>query len=226
MAKKMRRFNGEEGSEIEFESKTGRNENIGDDTRARAKKFVEDKEESIAPKAKSKPSLPTVKASFSKPATPTPAPKAEAKPKPETKEENTARMEDLTKKQALEKVEPENYIPGAGMLKAGLKTIVGAGARKAAKESTEAGVKQLTNNPKKATVEKAREARANARMNKMNEENADAGAPGRARASGSTNDMGGTFNARELRSDYKKGGSIKSASSRADGCAVRGKTRA
>jgi len=223
MAKKMRRFNGEEGSEIEFESKTGRNENIGDDTRARARKFVEDKEKSIAPKAKSKPSLPTVKASSSKP---TPAPKAEAKPKPETKEENTARMEDLTKKQALERVEPENYIPGAGMLKAGLKAIVGAGARKAAKESTETGVKQLTNNPKKATVEKAREARANVRMNKMRQENADAGPPGRARASGSTNDMGGTFKEYEIRPDFKKGGSISSASKRADGCALRGKTRA
>jgi hypothetical protein len=237
MAKKMRRFNGEEGSEIEFESKTGRNENIGDDTRARAKKFVEDKEEAKVAQKAAKSSTPTPKASTpasapkaeSKPAAPTPAPKAEAKPKPETKEENTARMEDLTKKQALERVEPENYIPGAGMLKAGLKAIVGAGARKA-------GVKQLANNPTKkigldkdtykSATEKAREARANVRMNKMRQENADAGPPGRARASGSTNDMGGTFNARELRSDYKKGGSIKSASSRADGCAVRGKTRA
>jgi hypothetical protein len=221
MKKKMKRFNGEEGSEIELESKTGRNENIGDDTRARARKFVEDKEEAkVAPKA-AKSSTPTSKASI-----PAPAPKAETKPKSETKEENTARMEDLTKKQALERVEPENYIPGAGMLKGVLKNIASRGAKSAAKETAETSVKQLTNNPKRAVVEKAREARANTRMNKMRQENADAGPPGRARASGSTNDMGGTFKEYEIRPDFKKGGSVKSASSRADGCAVRGKTRA
>ena len=253
----MRKF--DEGG---FLTKEGKNEAIDDDTRARARKFVEDASEESqdikTPKASApvkKSSAPTSKAS-------TPAPKAKsdwdkdtkisAMPdtprKPETKEENTTRMEGLTKKQALENVSPEDYIPGSGMLKAGLKAIAGAGARRAAKEGTEAGVKQIAkdstetgvkqiaNNPTKkisldkdtykSALDKAREARANARTNKMREENADAGAPGRARASGSTNDMGGTFNAYELRSDYKKGGSVKSASSRADGCAVRGKTRA
>jgi hypothetical protein len=238
MKKKMKRFNGEEGSEIEFESKTGRNENIDDETRARARKFVEDKEETkVAPKT-TKTSAPTPKASTSTPKESAPAPKAEAKPKPETKEEYTTRMEGLAKKQALERVEPENYIPGSGMLKAGLKAIVGAGARKAAKEGTEAGVKesakQIANNPTKrigldkdtykSATEKAREARANARMNKMHQENYDAGPAGRARASGAPYDY--VPKQGELRSDFKKGGKIKSASSRADGCAVRGKTRA
>jgi hypothetical protein len=60
----------------------------------------------------------------------------------------------------------------------------------------------------------------------MREENADAGPPGRARASGPTNDMGGTFKEYEIRSDFKKGGKVSSASKRADGCAIRGKTRA
>lgn len=226
----MKRFNGEEGSEIEFESKTGRNENISDDTRARARKFVEDKEEAkVAPKA-AKSSTPTPKPA----PVSAPAPKAEAKPKPETKEEYTTRMEGLTKKQALEKVEPENYVPGAGMLKGVLKNIASRGAKSAAKEGTEAGVKQIANNPTKrigldkdtykSATEKAREARANARMNKMYQENYDAGPAGRARASGAPYDY--VPKQGELRSDFKKGGKIKSASSRADGCAVRGKTRA
>jgi hypothetical protein len=110
------------------------------------------------------------------------------------------------------------------MLKGVLKNIASRGAKSAAKESTEAGIKQIANNPKRAAVEKAREARANARMNKMYQENYDAGPAGRARASGAPYDY--VPKQGELRSDYKKGGSIKSASSRADGCAVRGKTRA
>jgi|688.fasta_scaffold29951_2 hypothetical protein len=209
MKKKMRRF--EEGG---FLTKQGKNENISDETRERARKFVEDKEENIKPKATSRASTPTVKSSSTAPKT---APKAESKPTPkaETAEENKERMEGLTKKQALEKVEPEGYIPGPGMLKNVLKRGL---------KSVEQ--KLLPYNPKKATVEKAREARANARMNKMREENADAGPPGRARASGPTNDMGGTFKEYEIRSDFKKGGKVSSASKRADGCAIRGKTRA
>jgi hypothetical protein len=38
--------------------------------------------------------------------------------------------------------------------------------------------------------------------------------------------MGGTFKEYEIRSDFKKGGKVSSASKRADGCAIRGKTRA
>lgn len=38
--------------------------------------------------------------------------------------------------------------------------------------------------------------------------------------------MGGKLSNRDLTKAYKKGGKVKSASSRADGCCVRGKTRA
>jgi hypothetical protein len=214
MKKKMRRF--EEGG---FLTKKGKNANISDETREKARKFVEDKEEeSIKPKATSRASTPTVKASST---APKPAPKAESKPTPkaETAEENKERMEGLTKKQALEKVEPEGYIPGPGMLKNVLKRGL---------KSVEQ--KLLPYNPKKATVEKAREARANARISKMKQENYDAGPAGRARASGAMVDdlrPGSTdLLSRELRSDFKKGGKVSSASKRADGCAIRGKTRA
>lgn len=240
MKKKTRRF--DEGG---FLTKEGKNENIDDDTRARARKFVEDGEESPAPKAESKPAAKSSSSAPSKPA-PKAEPtkvetKAESKPKAETADEYKERMEGLTKKQALEKVEPEDYVPGPGLLKnllkRGGKEVVKTIERKAL-PAPKPSIKQIENNATKrigldkdtykSATEKAREARANARMNRMREENADAGAPGRARASGSTNDMGGTFNAYELRPDFKRGGSVKakSASKRADGCAIRGKTRA
>jgi hypothetical protein len=114
-------------------------------------------------------------------------------------------------------------------------------------------VKQLENNPTKrialdkstykSPVEKAREARASARTSQMKQENYDAGPAGRARASGAMVDdftPGSTdLLSRELRPDFKRGGKVKakmsyksggsvksSASRRADGCAIRGKTRA
>jgi len=240
MAKKMRRFNGEEGSEIEFESKTGRNENISDDTRARARKFVEDKEETkVAPKA-AKSSTPTPKAS-----TPAPAPKAEAKPKPETKEEYTGRMEDLTKKQALEKVEPENYVPGAGMLKGVLKNIASRGAKSAAKSSApalEAPIPRLSGPTSKAEIPRLPAPKAESLTTAEKKEltglrsrirkNDDKEISVRARALkeiGKENDTASKnvrARADKALEGMKFGGSVKSASSRADGCAIRGKTRA
>lgn len=224
MKKRAKRY--EEGG---FLTKEGKNENIDDDTRARARKFVEDGEESPAPKAVAKSSSssskPAPKAE-SKPA-PKVEPKSESKPKAETPDEYKERMEGLTKKQALEKVEPEDYVPGPGllknMLKRGLKTI----ERKAIANNPTKKI-GLDKDTYKPAAEKAREARQSNRMNKMREENADAGPPGRARASGSTNDMGGVFKEYEIRPDFKRGGAVKakSASKRADGCAIRGKTRA
>jgi hypothetical protein len=178
-----------------------------------------------------------------------------AKPKGETQEEYKARMEGLVKKQALEKVHPEDLpISPIGLaknlFKRGLRTI----SADTAKQLGAPAVRQLENKATKqipldrsmykSPVEKAREARANTRMSNMKQENYDAGAAGRARASGAMVDdltPGSTdLLSRELRPDfkrggkvkpkakttYKSGGSVSSASRRADGCAVRGKTRA
>jgi hypothetical protein len=243
MKKKMKRFNGEEGSEIEFESKTGRNENIGDDTRARARKFVEDKEESIAPKAKSKPSLPTVKASSSKPAAPTPTPKAESKPKPETKEEYTTRMEDLTKKQALERVEPENYVPGAGMLKGMFKNAVRAGERQVVGKASAKPAETIAKNTRRSEegfspeeslkeLKPVREAAETASLKKeatavkkrIAENDV---AEKRLRTRNKNNEDSESVRERAGKLGLKAGGAVRmSASKRADGCAIRGKTRA
>ena len=188
----------------------------------------------------------------------TPArPAAKATPKGESADEYKTRMESLVKKQALERVEPENYIPGSGLLKGMLKAVTSKGLKtytpEAMKQLSGPAARQLENNATKrialdksaykSPVEKAREARANTRMSNMKQENYDAGPAGRARASGAMVDdltPGSTdLLSRELRSDFKRGGKVKpktsyksggsvksSASRRADGCAIRGKTRA
>lgn len=254
MKKKMRRF--DEGG---FLTKEGKNEAIDDDTRARARKFVEDAEESPAPKATAKSSSssskPAPKAE-SKPAPKAeskPAPKAEteSKPKPETKEEYTERMEGLTKKQALEKVEPENYVPGPGMLrnllKSGTKAALNTIERKAL-PSPKSSAPQLSGptprlsgpsgaaeTPKlpapKAESLTAAEKKEVSGMKSRVRKNDDAETAVRARAAiarGKDNDAASkSVRERASKLGMKAGGAVRmSASKRADGCAIRGKTRA
>ena len=210
-----------------FSTAEGENKNISDDVRARALRSVMPDDSPAGTTGYGEQNdLPETKT-----VTKTTVSKTPAKPKGESAGEYKTRMESLVEKQALKRVEPENYIPGTGLLKnllkRGLKTIGAA--------------KQLENNPTKrigldksmykSPVEKAREARANARKSKMKQENYDAGPAGRARSSGAMVDdltPGSTdLLSRELRPDFKRGGSVKSsASRRADGCAIRGKTRA
>ena len=77
---------------------------------------------------------------------------------------------------------------------------------------------------KNAVIAKARADRAARRNESMRQQNQDAGPAGRARATGAPYDY--VPAAGDLRPDFKSGGKVKSASSRADGCAIRGKTRA
>jgi hypothetical protein len=193
MKKKMRKF--AEGGELDFETKQGKNEAISDETREKARKFVEDKEdkeESIKPKATSKASTPTVKAS-----------KAETKSesKAETAEENKERMEGLTKKQALEKVEPENYIPGPGMLKGMFKNAVRAGEKEVARTVTTKAGKDIP--VKHSKPDFSGEAKEGMGVKSVK------------------NKSGKEIPVTKM----KSGGSVGSASKRADGCAVKGKTK-
>lgn len=114
-------------------------------------------------------------------------------PMPESPAENKARMEGLIKKQALERVEPENYVPGPGILKGMLKSVVNKGLKTyTAKEIADMAPKMIG----KESLKLGREP-LKIGMKK-----------------------GGAVK------KMSSGGKIKSASSRADGCAVRGKTRA
>lgn len=231
--KKMRRF--ADGGVTE-----GQNPNIDDDVRARALKFVENASEESRdlgePITKSA-STSSNKTTISKTAAPP------VKPKAESADEYKSRMEDLTKKQALERVEPEDYFPGTGMLKGmlkrGLKTIGGDAAKQLAGPTA---IKQLENkSTKMLSYDKAgdlaskRAARAEARDVEMKRSNARNYGLNPDDLSQSTLDSlrknigGGKFTMKKggKVSTYKSGGSVKSsASRRADGCAIRGKTRA
>jgi hypothetical protein len=73
MNKKMKRY--EEGGEVEFETKMGRNENIGDDVRARAMAAMAARESGVEEAEPAKPK-----------AEPKPKPKPKAKPAAKKKE--------------------------------------------------------------------------------------------------------------------------------------------
>ena len=110
--------------------------------------------------------------------------------KVETPAENKARMEALTKKQALIDVAPEDYVTPGGLLKGMLKKVIGNSAKSAlktytAKELAEMAPKMIGRESLKLGMKKG----------------------------GSVKKM-------------SSGGKVKSASARADGCAIRGKTRA
>jgi hypothetical protein len=183
------------------------------------------------------------------------APKKPAGPAPETPEEYKARMEGLVKKQALERVSPETALIGGGGLKllqtagrnlaskiAGNRKLNDYVVPKLAGPKTPA----LPSPTPKLTYDKAgalaarRSERAAARDMEMKRGNAknygiDPDAPGSASALDSLrrNIGDGEFAMRKggkvkakAKTTYKSGGSVSSASKRADGCAIRGKTRA
>jgi hypothetical protein len=233
--RKMRKF-----ADGGFSTAEGQNKMIDDDVRARALRSVMPDDSPAGTTGYGEQNeLPEIKAA----AKTTSKTSTKSTPKSESKEENKSRMESLVKKQALERVEPESFIPGGGLLKMGLKAITGASARKAAKQLENKSAKMLENKPtrmlsydKAGSKAKTRAERAAAREEAMKRSNArnygiDPDAPGSASALESLrrNIGSGEFGMKKggKVSSYKSGGSVKtSASKRADGCAIRGKTRA
>jgi hypothetical protein len=176
----------------------------------------------------------------------TAAPKATPKPVSESPEDYKARMEGLVKKQALENVSPEDYVLPGGILKAGLKAITSRGLKaytpEAIKQIGNQSVKRLENNAtrmlpydKAGSLAAKRGERATMRDIEMKRGNAknygiNPDEPGSASALDALRkDIGGgAFSMKKggKVKSYKAGGSVTSASKRADGCAIRGKTRA
>jgi hypothetical protein len=179
----------------EYMTETGKNPRIDDDTRSRAMKFVEDAGDS-SPVTKS---ITKTKVSVTKPSMESPARKVE------TPAENKARMEELTKKQALVNVEPENYVPGIGMvkglIKSGMKNLLGKKLKTYTADEMEAMTPKI-----------------GSEALKLGRESLKLG----MKKGGSVKAMCGGGKTKKMSS----GGKVKSASSRADGCAIRGKTRA
>jgi hypothetical protein len=260
MAKKrLRKF-----SEGGFETLEGENKLIGEDTRSKAMKFVEDASEESrnlgAPvtRAASK-STSSVSKTVAPPAKPSIDMDAER-----------ARMEKLAKSQALEAVHPEDYLPGAGLLKPMLRKVMEMGAKRTAKEAAEKAAETTAKNvvrkseegfnpsealdalkanapvksapaKKTTTTLKSKDPEISASINAnkaRNEANDIAEAKVRLRAAKANNDASQAVRARAKKAlegmaddggagAFKRGGAVRSsASRRADGCAIRGKTRA
>jgi len=231
--KKTRRF--EEGGEIEDMRDEANKQDIGDDVRARARKFLETgkkDEETETPKAKAK-----VKSAAK-----------ESKPAPTTNKD-VERLRESDK--PLENVNPEDYLPGGGAL-ALLRKGASSLAKRAAKDITPSP-KQITEGPKKLDYDRvvanrrseegvspseALAARKKAEIRSERQEAMDKeasehyskqikkGLEAKSDRTKSSGAMSGDFKTSEIRKGFKAGGSVKSASARADGCAIRGKTRA
>jgi hypothetical protein len=232
MMKKTRRF--DEGGEID-DTRTSKDQDIGDDVRARARRFLETgkkDEEAETPKAKAK-----VKSTAK-----------ESKPAPTTNKD-VERLRESDK--PLENVNPEDYLPGGGALSL-LRKGASSLAKRAAKDITPSP-KQITEGPKKLDYDRvvanrrseegvspseALAARKKAEIRSERQEAMDKeasehyskqikkGLEAKSDRTKSSGAMSGDFKTSEIRKGFKAGGSVKSASARADGCAIRGKTRA
>jgi len=184
MKRKMRKF-----AEGGYETAEGENENISEDTRSKARKFIEEgspeQDTGVKPVTvtKTKTSVTT------------------AKPKSDESSEKD-RMEKRVKEQALERVEPENYIPGTGLLKGLLKGALRTGEKEVARTITTRAGKEIP--VKQGKPDFSGSAKEGMGMKSVK------------------NKSGKEISVTKM----KSGGSVSSASRRADGCAIRGKTRA
>jgi hypothetical protein len=212
MKKKMRKF-----SEGGFETAVGENPNINEDTRSKAMKYVEGASE------ESRDIGAPVTRSAAKTSSKISQTVAPAKPKVDMEAER-ARQEGMVKKQGIESVSPELDLLPIGKVAAGTAALY-AGARaigkkilanraekeiartvtnKAGKEiPVKQGKMDITPSPKAG--EFTNKSGKQIKVNRGNEGMVDDGGSGM----------------------FKRGGAVRSsASRRADGCAIRGKTRA
>ena len=204
----MRKF-----AEGGYETAEGENESIKEDTRSRARKFIEDgsPEQDTGEKpvtvTKTKTSVTT------------------SKPKADMDAEKD-RMEKRSKEQALETVSPElDFMPaaklaaGAGALYAGARAI---GKRMLANRAEKESARTITTRAGKEIPVK----QDTPKVSKPSESDSLRFEADQLKRRGAMNDKA-SASVRERASKMASGGSVRSsASRRADGCAIRGKTRA
>jgi len=236
MKKKLRKFSNGGYSTVDPENPVP---SINEDTRSKAMKYVEGASEEsrdIGAPVTRAASKSTSKVSQTVVPPTKPAVDMEAE---------RARMENLTKKQALVPVHPEDYIPGAGLLKPMLRKVVEMGAKRTAKEAAEGAAKNVARraeegfNPSEAldALKPTRNVSVKGKdiPVKQGKPNFGNSAEGKG-VKEATNKSGKKIpvkrQAEEMLDDggsgmFNRGGSVRSsASRRADGCAIRGKTRA
>jgi len=236
--KKLRKFSDGGYSTVDKENPVP---SIDDETRTRAMKYVEGASE------ESRDIGAPVTRSAAKSTSKISQTSAPAKPKVDEAAEK-ARMENLTKKQGLETVSPElDFVPagkiaaGAGALYMGARAI---GKRILANRAEKTAAEEVAKTTARIAKNDAAEAAVRSRASKVRSESNDAAETAlrvrAAKARGKVNDAASKkVRERAKKQDdldgfddggsgaFKRGGSVKSsASRRADGCAIRGKTRA
>jgi hypothetical protein len=207
MKKKMRKFGDGGYTTVDPSNPVP---SIDDDTRSRALKYVEGASEESrdigAPVTRA-----ATKSSSSVSQTVAP-PK---KPAAETPDEYKERMEGLSKKQALVNVHPEDYLP-SGMLKPLLRKVVSMGA----KTAENAVARNLTTKAGKEIPIKQGEMKTTPPVRAGEVRNKSGEKVKIKRGNDGMVDDGGS-------GAFKRGGVVRSsASRRADGCAIRGWTKA
>jgi hypothetical protein len=205
----------------------GENENISEDIRARALRSVMPDDSPAGTTGYGEQNdLPETKTVTKTTVSKTPA-KAPTMPA-----EEKERMETLVKKQALTKVNPEEAIIGGGAGKllqmAGKKLASKIAAKREVNRKTSEGfspAEALAAREKVKTDELIKKAQRQTRIPKNISKAEQEARKERYLSTGPMEDAFGTGS--QFKRGFKSGGSVKtSASKRADGCAVRGKTRA
>jgi hypothetical protein len=221
--RKMRKF-----ADGGFSTAEGKNKMIDDDVRARAMRSVMPDDSPAGTTGYGEQNdLPEVKAA----AKTTSKTSTKSTPKTESREENQERMESLVKKQGLERVYPEEMIGGgAGKLlqMAGKKLSSKIAANREVNRKASEGfspTEALAAKEKIKTDELIKKAQRQTRIPKSISKEEQAARKERYLSTGPMEDAFGTGS--QFKRGFKRGGSVKmSASKRADGCAIRGKTRA
>ena len=231
--KKTRRF--DEGGEID-DTRTSKDQDIGDDVRARARKFLETgkkDEETETPKAKS----------VSKPKAA--APKAASSSSDDEKVEGstsynegksskvttyrdrpfTERLKREAKDAATEigtRIKDTSPADAASIAASVLP--VGRALQMAGRVARGRSAEGVS--PSEALSRREAANRAEKEATAKRSDTAKEAIKAKSDRTQSSGAMSGDFKTSEIRKGFKAGGSVKSASARADGCAIRGKTRA
>jgi hypothetical protein len=235
MKKKLRKFSEGGYSTVDSENPVP---SIDEDTRSKAMKFVENASEESrnigAPVTRSAAKTSSkVSETVAPPTKPTVDMDAEK-----------ARTEKMLKDQALIKIHPEDYLPGPGMLKPLLRKVVEMSAKRTAKEAAETTAKNVTRRAEEGfNPSEALDALKPTRTVKIKDKEIPV-KQGKPNLGGSTEGMGVKEATNKSGKKIpvkretsgmvddggsgalKRGGKVSSASRRADGCCIRGKTRA
>jgi hypothetical protein len=234
LMKKPRRF--EAGGEVE-DDRTSKDQDIGDDVRARARKFLETgkkDEEAETPKAKSssKPKAAAPKAASSSSSDDEKVEGSTSYNEGKSSKVTTYRDRPFTerlKREAKDAAEEigtriKNTTPEDAAMAAA--TLLTRGRAMNMDRRVNKGRSAEGVGPSEALSRREAANRAEKEATAKRSDTAKEAIKAKSDRTESSGAMKGDFKTNEIRKGFKAGGKVSSASSRGDGCAIRGKTRA